>query len=57
MRKKAAQEGKDFLLIPGSSRLLRALVAGLWNEEEFLVVKPGQHIEALYDHEKIVEAQ
>jgi hypothetical protein len=57
MRSRAAAEGKDFRLIEGSSRLLRALVAGDWDEEEFLVVRPGQRIEAIYDHERIVEAR
>jgi hypothetical protein len=57
MRERAAAEGKDFQLIQGSSRLLRALVAGGWDEGEFLVVPPGRRIEALYDHERIIEAR
>jgi len=56
MRKRAADEGKDFTLLQGSSRLLRALVAGCWDSAEFLVVGPGQHIEPVYDHDRVIEA-
>jgi len=57
MRAKAAEEGKEFRLLRGSSRLLRALVAGSWSEEEFLVVPPGASIRPLYDHERVIEAR
>jgi hypothetical protein len=57
MREKAAAEGKDFILLRGSSRLLRGLVAGTWDEEDYLVVPPGKRIEPLYDHERVVEAR
>jgi hypothetical protein len=57
MRAKAAEEGKEFRLLHGSSRLLRALVAGSWNDEEFLVVPPGASIMPLYDHERVIEAR
>jgi hypothetical protein len=56
VRAEAAEQGKEFLLLPGSSRLLRALVAGSWDEEEFLVVPPGAKVSPLYDHEKVFEA-
>ena len=57
MRAKAAEEGKEFFLLRGSSRLLRALVAGAWDDSEFLVVPPGKRVEALYDHERILAAR
>jgi hypothetical protein len=57
IRAKAAEEGKEFFLLPGSSRLLRALVAGSWDESEFLLVPPGAGIAPLYDHERIIEAR
>jgi len=57
MRARAAEEGKGFRLLRGSSRLLRALVAGSWSEEEFLVVPPGASIRPLYDHEYVFEAR
>jgi hypothetical protein len=57
MRAKAVEEGKEFRLLRGSSRLLRGLVSGGWNDEEFLVVPPGKRIEPLYDHDRVIEAQ
>jgi hypothetical protein len=54
---KAAEEGKDFILLKGSSRLLRALVAGSWDEDEFLVVPPGANIVPLYDYDRVIEAK
>ena len=56
MRAKAAGEGKEFLFIPGSMRLLRDLVAGSWNEGEFLVVPPGARIEPTYDSDRVFQA-
>jgi hypothetical protein len=57
MRAKAAEEGKEFLLIPGDSRLLRALLAGGWDEGEFLVVPPGKSVVGVYDHELVISAE
>lgn len=57
LRERAAAENKDFLLLPGSSRLLRSLVAGDWDQDEYLVVPPGARIEPLWDHERIFEAR
>jgi len=56
MRERAAAEGKEFILIPGSTRLLRALVAGGWDESEFLVVPPGRRIEPAWDHDRVMDA-
>ena len=57
MRDQAEREGKDFVLLQGSSRLLRALLTGGWDDEEFLVVPPGRRIVALYDHERVLCAE
>jgi hypothetical protein len=43
-REKAAERGWSFETIEGDMRLVTALVNGEWNEEDFLIVKPGQHI-------------
>jgi hypothetical protein len=56
MRERAAAESKEFILIPGSTRLLRALVAGAWDESEFLVVPPGRRIEPAWDHDRVMDA-
>ena len=57
IRAKAAEEGKAFHLFQGSNRLLRALLAGAWDPEEFLVVPPGAGIVPIYDHERVIEAR
>lgn len=57
MRVRAADEGKDFVLYRGSSRLLKALIAGGWDEEEFLIVPPGAKVEPSYDHKRIFDAR
>ncbi len=54
---RAAAEGKAFILLGGSSRLLRGLIAGNWDEEEYLVAPPGAAIEPSYDRETIVKAE
>jgi hypothetical protein len=57
LREKAAEEGREFLLLRGSSRLLRALLAGGWDEEEFLLVPPGGTIVGIYDQDRVVAAE
>lgn len=41
-REKAEKEGRQFIRVEGSIRLIRKLVEGTWSEEEFLIVEPGQ---------------
>lgn len=57
MRARAAEEGKDFVLLRGDSRLIRGLLSGEWPVEEYLVVPPGARIAGLYDHERIMTAE
>ncbi len=57
LRERAQAEKKGFLLLRGSSRLLRGLVEGDWDRDEYLVVPPGSRVEALWDHERIFEAR
>jgi hypothetical protein len=54
-RRAAEAHGWEFEIIEGSDRLIRALIDGDWNEEEFLIVQPGQRIAAAYD-DRIVAA-
>jgi len=54
---RAAAEGKEFVLIEGSSRLLRGLIAGSWDEREYLIVPPGGRIEPSYDRNTILKAE
>jgi hypothetical protein len=48
-REEAAHRGWQFETIRGDLRLLERLVAGDWDEADFLVVPPGWHVMATYD--------
>lgn len=50
----ADEEGKELKVIDGDMCLLKGLVDGEWNEEEYLIVPPGKEIKPVYDQEKIV---
>lgn len=52
----AAAEGKTLVRLDGSLRLIHALLAGVWDPVEFLVVQPGQRITGVYDWTEIVRA-
>jgi hypothetical protein len=45
-RQEAKQKNLKFQQLPGDMRLLENLLAGDWNEQEFLVVKPGEKIDS-----------
>jgi hypothetical protein len=57
MRAKSVEEGKQLLLLRGDSRLLRALLAGDWSEEEFLVIPPGKRLVGVYDQDRVIAAE
>jgi hypothetical protein len=52
----AQEEGKEFSCIEGDSRLLRQLIEGPWEEDDFLQVPPGHRIQALYDKVTIIDS-
>lgn len=45
----AAERNWRFELIRGDLKLIQRLVAGQWDDDDFLVVQPNQHIVATYD--------
>ncbi len=47
-RKKAEREGWAFERIQGDNRLLKMLINGDWNDDEFLIVPPGYTINQNY---------
>ena len=53
-REEAERDGKEFICIPGSIRLLRDMVHGEWNEKDFLVLDSGERIVPVYDWNEIV---
>ncbi len=48
-RDEAAQRGWAFECIPGDLGIFERLLAGNWDENEFLVVPPGWRVNATYD--------
>ncbi len=54
MEAEAVRKGRELEVIRGDMRLIRALVEGEWNSDEFLVVPPGKTIKAVYDRQEIV---
>ncbi len=56
-RAQAEEAGMEFRLVPGDPRLIRMLLHGEWNDEEFLTVPPGHKIGGVYDWDKIVKVE
>ena len=53
---RAEADGKPFLLLNGSLRLIKNLIDGAWPEDDFLRVPPHHKIAGLYDWVQIVQA-
>jgi uncharacterized protein DUF1638 len=56
VQKICADQGWQYDELPGDLGLLQRLLDGEWNKEEFLIIRPGEHVNANYD-ESIIEAQ
>ena len=52
----AAERGWQFEMLRGDLNLIRRLLAGQWDDEDFLTVQPGQSIVATFD-ERIITAE
>lgn len=55
-RCKADEENKEFIQVEGSMKLIQHLILGNWNEDEFLIVEPGQEVSALYDWDEVIRS-
>jgi hypothetical protein len=53
-RAEADATGRKYVELPGDMRLVRKLVHGEWESEEFLVVQPGRKIAGVYDWDRVV---
>ena len=53
----ANENGKNFIKETGSISIIKKLLSGEWNEEEFLTVNPGEKIDPVYDWDKIIQAK
>ena len=56
-RSQAQKDGREFVLVPGDIRLIRMLIDGQWNPDEFLIVEPGESVRAVYDWDEIVRSE
>jgi hypothetical protein len=56
-RERAVKEGKEYIRLEGNLQLIRKLLNGDWNAEEFLVVPPGHRTAGVYDWSEIVRAE
>lgn len=56
-REKAETEGREYVKVPGSLRLIENLLHGAWDRAEFVVVLPGQTTRGVYDFEEIIRAE
>jgi len=57
IRAKAKEKGWEYENLKGDVRLLRKLIDGQWDEEDFIVVMPGQKIFATHDETIIAACQ
>lgn len=56
-REKVAAEGKQVQFLQGDMRLIRQLIDGNWNPDEFLIVEPGKKTAGRYDWDQVIEAR
>jgi hypothetical protein len=55
LRNIAKGDDKNLRVIEGNMRLIDNLIKGIWNEDEFLLLKPGQTVKPCYDFEKVID--
>ena len=56
-KKWAEENDKNFIKEMGSISIIKKLLSGDWNEEEFLTVNPGEKIDPVYDWDKIIQSK
>ncbi len=56
-RQQAQVEGREFVQLPGDIRLIKRLLYGELDDDEFLIVKPNQRTIGVYDADKIICAE
>ena len=55
-RRDVEMENKNLKVIQGSTALFERLVNGPWDDRDFLTVKPGEKIGAVYDLQEVMRA-
>ncbi len=56
-RAMAQADGKQFVQLQGDMRLIKNLIFGEWNSNDFLIMKPRQRTVGVYDWEEIIKAK
>jgi predicted secreted protein len=56
-REKAEAEGKEYVRLDGNIRLIRGLIEGHWNPEQYLVVPPGDLTVGVYDWSEVITSR
>jgi hypothetical protein len=56
-RAKCAEADRTCVELPGDLRLVRKLIQGEWDAEEFLTVQPGRQTQGVYDWTEIIRSQ
>jgi hypothetical protein len=56
-RDKVVAEGKEYLYVEGSLTLIRRLLNGEWDAEDFLIVEPGRRTAAVYDWQEVIRSK
>jgi len=56
-RRKAVSEGREYVEMPGDLTIVRRLVCGEWNDNDFLILNPRQRVKGVYDWDEIIRAE
>ena len=48
---------RNTVCLQGDIRLIRDLIFGQWNEQDYLIVPPGRTIDGVYDHEQVIRVK
>ena len=56
-REWAALNGKNFIYQKGSISIIKKLLNGHWDTENFICLNPGEVIDPVYDWDRVVEAK
>lgn len=56
-RQKCVEEGKECTLVEGSIRLIRNMILGQWDADDFLIVEPGRKTAGVYDFSEVLRAK
>ena len=56
-QEEATKAGKEYQRMEGDIRLIRDLIWGRWNTDDYLIVKPGEQVVGVYDFDEVVRAE